>query len=101
LSNLVASLQGRVTELEDVVMEESDDDTEGEAVSLLLLSLDPVENMVVIPIPAPSVVQTLVPIDFVPPSLCSSPSPPYVQDVEDDPLHDGVPEYLVNPEVDL
>ena len=76
LSNLVASLQGRVAEVEDAMMEESN--AEGEVVSMLSSDLDPVENMVAIPVPAPSIVCTLVPVEFVPSSLHSSPSPPYV-----------------------
>jgi hypothetical protein len=67
--------------------------------------LDPVENMVAIPIPAPSIVHTLVeiPEEFVPPilrpssSVLSTPSLEYVQALEDDPAHDGIPEYWVDP----
>jgi hypothetical protein len=99
LSNLVTSLQGRVAKLEDAVMEDSDEDAEGEVLSSSSSSdMEPVENMVVIPVPALSVPYMLVPVEFIPPSVCSSPSP-YVQDVEDDPLHDGVPEYWVDPDV--
>ena len=62
-----------------------------------------VENIVVIPVPAPSVVHTLIlvetPEEFIPPSLCSTPSHPYIQDREEDLLHDGVPEYWVDPGV--
>ena len=68
--------------------------------------LDPVENMVAIPIPAPSVVHTLVeiPEEFVPPILQSSssvmltPSPEYVQALEEDPASHGVPEFWADPE---
>jgi hypothetical protein len=62
-----------------------------------LTDVDLVENMVAIFIPAPSVIHTLVeiPEEFIFLSLRSTPSP-YVQAVEDDPLHDGVPEYLVD-----
>jgi hypothetical protein len=93
----MVSLQGRVAELEDVVMEESDD-AKGEVVSSSSSDLDPVKNMVAIPVPGPSIVQTLILVDFVPPSLHSSLSP-YVAAVEDDPSHDGVPEYWVDPDV--
>jgi hypothetical protein len=60
--------------------------------------VDPVENMVAILIPAPSIIHTLVeiPKEFILPSLRSTPSPPYVQAVEDDLSHDGVLEYWVN-----
>jgi hypothetical protein len=72
-------------------------------------SLDPVENMVAIPVPAPSIVHTLVeiPEEFVPPILRSSsavpstPSPEYVQALEDDPAHDGIPEYWADPEAGI
>jgi hypothetical protein len=95
LAGLITSLQGRVGELEDVVMEESDDDAEGEVVSLSLSDMELVENMVALPVPAPLMFcYTLVPVEtpgeFVPPSLHSTPSPPYVKPVEDDLSHDGV-----------
>jgi hypothetical protein len=62
--------------------------------------------MVAIPVPAPSVIHTLVaiPEEFVPPILQSSsavpstPSPEYVQALEDDPAHDETPEYWADPE---
>ena len=62
--------------------------------------------MVVIPIPAPSVVHTLVevPEEFVPPilrsssSVASTPSPEYVQVLEEDPASYGVPEFWADPE---
>jgi hypothetical protein len=79
------SLQVWIKELEDMVMEGSDEDAEGDtAVSTSSSDLDPVENMVAIPIPTPSIVHgALIPIkvleEFIPPSLCSTPSPPYVQ----------------------
>lgn len=59
------------------------------------------ENMIVIPVPTPSVVHTLIPIDFVPPVLQSkvTPSPGYVEAYNDNLLHDGVPEYWVDPDV--
>jgi hypothetical protein len=68
--------------------------------------LDPVENLVAIPVLAPSVIHTLVeiPEEFVPPILRpssavpSTPSPEYVEAVEDDLLHDGVLEYWADPE---
>jgi hypothetical protein len=50
--------------------------------------------MVVIPIPAPSMVHSLVlvkvPLEFVPPVLHSSPSPLYVEAWKEDLMHDGV-----------
>jgi hypothetical protein len=77
-----------------------------EVVSSSSSDLDPVENMVAIPVPAPSVIHTLVaiPEEFVPPILQpssavpSTPSPEYVQALEDDPAHDGTPEYWTDPE---
>lgn len=54
-------------------MNGSEDNGEGNMVasSSSSLDLDPVENMVTIPVPAPAVVQTLVeiPEGYVPPSL--------------------------------
>jgi hypothetical protein len=105
LVNLVLALQSRVTEVEDAVMEESEG-SGGEVVSSSSSDLDPVENMVAIPIPGPSVIHTLVaiPEEFVPLILRSSsavpstPSPEYVQALEDDPAHDGTPEYWADPE---
>jgi chromosome segregation ATPase len=105
LVNLVLALQGRIAEVEDAVMEESEGGEE--VVSSSSSDLDPVENMVAIPIPGPSVIHTLVAIneEFVPPVLRSSPavpstpSPEYVQALEDDPAHDGTPEYWADPEV--
>jgi hypothetical protein len=104
LVNLVLALQGRVSEVEDAVMEESEGGEE--VVSSSSSDLDPVENMVAIPVPGPSVVHTLVaiPEEYVPPVLRSSsavpstPSPEYVQALEDDPAHDGTPEYWADPE---
>jgi hypothetical protein len=69
-------------------------------------NLDPIENMVAIPVPAPSIIHTLVaiPEEFIPPIFRASsavlltPSPEYVQALEDDPAHDGTPEYWVDPE---
>ena len=83
--NLVLSLQGRLTEVEGAVMEESEEEN-AEVPSSSSSDLDPVENMVAIPIPASSVVHMLVeiPEEFVPPILRSSssvtltPSPKYV-----------------------
>jgi hypothetical protein len=106
LSSLIHSIWDCVNNLEDAVMEESDDDTEGEmALSLSSTDLDPVKNMVATPVSAPSVVHHSlilieVPEEFIPPSLHSTPSPPYVQAREDDLSHDGVLEYWVDPEVD-
>jgi hypothetical protein len=105
LVHLVVSVQSRVSELEDAVMGESEEGGE-EVVSSSSSDLDPVENMVAIPVPAPSVIHTLVeiPEEFVPPILQpssavpSTPSPEYVQALEDDPAHDGTPEYWADPE---
>jgi chromosome segregation ATPase len=102
LMTLVVALQGRVGELEDAVMEEASD-VEGDrtAVSTSSSEFDPVENMVAIPIPPPVI--TLIPIEvpeaFIPPSLHSSPSPPYVASREEDPESHGVAEYWADPEV--
>ena len=103
--NLVLALQGRLSQVEDVVMEESED--EAEVPSSSSSDLDPVENMVAIPVPAPSIVHTLVevPEEFVPPilrstpSVTSTPSPEYVQALEEDPSSYGVPEFWADPEV--
>jgi hypothetical protein len=56
--------------------------------------LEPVENMVAIPVPGPSVITTLVPLDseYIPPVLRVTPSPPYVAERSEDPAHGGVPE---------
>jgi hypothetical protein len=105
LVTLILSVQARVAEVEDAVMEESEEG-DAEVVSSSSSDLDPIENMVAIPVPAPSVVHTLVeiPEEFVPPILQSSssvpltPSPEYVQALEDDPAHNGIPEYWVDPE---
>jgi hypothetical protein len=76
LDHLITSLQSCVSEVEDTVMEESD--AEGEVVdssdSSLSTDVEPVENMVAIPVPTPgTVVHLLVPIkvpqEFVPPAL--------------------------------
>ena len=101
--NLVLALQGRLTQVEDVVMEESEEDVEVPS-SSSSSDLDPVENMVAIPIPALSIVHTLVeiPEEFIPPILRSSlsvpstPSPEYVQALEEDPASHGVPEFWAN-----
>jgi hypothetical protein len=111
LTNLVISLQSRVSEVEDAMMEESEGDNGREVVSSSSSDTDPVENLVAIPVPGPSVVHTLVeiPEDFISPilqsssSVLSTPSPEYVQALEDDPAHNGTPEYWADPEagVDL
>jgi hypothetical protein len=108
LVNLVLTLQNRVGEIEDAVMEESEG-SGPEVVSSSSSDLDPIENMVAIPVPAPSIVHTLVavPEEFVPPILRSSPgipstpSPEYVQALEDDPAHDGTLEYWADPEASV
>jgi hypothetical protein len=105
LVRLVVSVQSRVSELEDAVMEESKEGSQ-EVVSSSSSDLDPVENLVAIPVPAPSIIHMLVeiPEEFVPPILwpssavLSTPSPEYVEAVEDDPVHDGTPEYWADPE---
>jgi chromosome segregation ATPase len=102
LTTLVVSLQGRVGELEDAVMEEASDvDGEGTAVSTSSSEFDLVENMVAILIPPPII--TLIPVEvpeaFIPPSLHTTPSPPYVESREEDPENDGVPEYWADPAV--
>jgi hypothetical protein len=101
LAALLLSVQSRVSEVEDAVMVESEDDAEGEtALSSSSSDVDPVENMVAIPVPAPSIIHMLVeiPEEFVPPILRPPSSPPYVQAAEEDPLHNGVPEYWADPE---
>ena len=98
--NLVLSLQGRLTEVEDAMMEESEEE-EAEVLSPSSSDLDPVENMVTILILAPSIVHMLVevPEEFVPlilrtsSSVTSTPSPKYVQALEEDPSHAGVPKF--------
>jgi hypothetical protein len=78
----------------------SDVDGEGDTAVSTSSEFDPVEDMVVIPIPPP-VIHTLIPVEvpeaFIPPSLRTTPSPPYVASCEEDPVHDGVPEYWVDP----
>jgi hypothetical protein len=108
LVDLVLALQNRVGEIEDAVMEESEGSGQ-EVVSSSSSDLDPIENMVAIPVPAPSIIHTLVaiPEEFVPPILRSSstvpstPSPEYVQALEDDLAHDGTPEYWADPEAGI
>ena len=96
---LLSSLNNHVIELEDSVMEEEDAERE-EVASSSSSDFGPVENMVAIPVPAPSVIHTLIPVPdaYIPPSVRLLPSP-YVQAWEEDPIHSGVPEYWVNPEV--
>ena len=94
------SLQGRLTEVEDTMMEDSEGVQE-EVSSSSSSDLDPIENMVAIPVPAPSIIHMLVeiPEEFVPlilqpsSSVASTPSPKYVQALEEDPSHAGIPEY--------
>ena len=87
-------------------MEESgDEDAAGDtAVSSLSSEFDLVENMVAIPIPPP-VIHTLIPVEvpeaFIPLSLCSTPSLPYIQARGEDLAHGGVPEYWADPEAGL
>jgi chromosome segregation ATPase len=83
---LILSVQSHVTEVEDVVMADSEEDDSGEVVFSSSSDVDPVEDMVAIPVPALSVIHTLVeiPEEFVPPilrpssSIPSTPSPEYV-----------------------
>jgi hypothetical protein len=105
LASLITSIQSRVGELEDVVMEDVEKlDAEGEIVesldSLSSTDVDPVENMVVISVPAPSQIHSLIPIEvpleFIPLSLRGTPSPPYFLAREDDPAHDRVLEHWVD-----
>ena len=104
--NLVLAVQGRLTQVEDIVMEESEEEDAEVPSSSSSSDLDPVENMVAIPVPAPSVIHTLVeiPEEFVPPilrsssSVASTPSPKYVQALEEDPASYGVPEFWADPE---
>ena len=106
--NLVLAVQGHVSQVEDAVMEESEEE-DIEVPSSSSSDIDPVENMVAILVLAPSVIHTLVeiPEEFVPPILQSSlsvtltPSPEYVQALEEDPSHAGVPEFWADPEVGL
>ena len=98
---LLSSLNTQVMELENSVMEEAD--AEGEVASSSSSSDfgGLVENMVAIPVPAPVVMHTLITIPdvYIPLSVRSLPSPPYVQAQEEDLVHSGVPEYWANPEV--
>jgi hypothetical protein len=95
LASHLGAFQARVMDLEDVMMSDSED-TKGE-LSDSSTDVDPVENMVAIPVPGPSVIHTLVPVEtpseFIPPSLHATPSPPYVAEQAEDPEHHGVPEY--------
>jgi hypothetical protein len=98
-------MQGRVGELEHAVMGDVNEDVEGDTVVLSSSSeFNPVENMVAIPIPPP-VVHMLIPVEvskaFIPLSLQTTRSPPYVVDCLEDPVHDGVPEYWADPEAGL
>jgi hypothetical protein len=72
LVTLLLLVQHCIADVEDAVMDTNLDEGEGNTVvSSSSSELDPVENMVVIPVPAPAVVQTLVeiPEEYVPPSL--------------------------------
>ena len=99
---LLSSLNNQVMELEDSVMEDRESDTVGEEVGSSSSSeFGLMENMVAIPVPAPSMVHTLIPVPdvYIPLSVHMSPSPPHVQAQEEDPVHSGVPEYWANPGV--
>ena len=96
---LMSSFSDCLMEVEDAIMEESN--AEGEAAaSSSSLDFGPVENMVAIPVPGPSVIHTLTPIPdvYIPQSVHSSPSPPYVEAWEEDPIHSGVPEDWAGPD---
>ena len=96
---LLHSFSDRLNKVEDVMVE--DLDTEGEAAASSSSSdFGPVKNMVVIPVPGPSVIHTLTPIPdmYIPPSVCLSLSPLYVQAQEEDPIHSGVLEYWAGPD---
>jgi hypothetical protein len=101
LASRLSAFQVRLLKIEDVLMEDAD--AEGEP-SDSSSDQDPVENIVAIPVPGPSVVHTLVPVEvpseYIPPSLCVTPSPPHVAEHMEDPEHSGVPEYWVDQEVD-
>jgi hypothetical protein len=101
----VNSLQAHLERVEDVmVVDESGSDSGSESTDV-----DPVKNIVVIPIPPP-IIHHLVPIEdmlmeFIPPVLCDpnplvvveqvqedeDPIPVYVEDHQDNPVHGGVP----------
>ena len=96
---LLQSFSNHLNEVEGAMVE--DPDTKGEAAaSSSSLDFGPTENMVAIPVPGPLVIHTLTPISdvFIPPSVCSSPSPPYVQAWEEDPVYSGVPECWAGPD---
>jgi hypothetical protein len=109
LASLLLSVQSCVAEVEDAMMEGTNEDLEGKVLSSSSSDLDPVENMVAIPVPALSIIHMLVeiPEEFIPPIFCmsssvpSTPSSPYVQAMEEDPSHDGTPEYWVDPEANV
>jgi hypothetical protein len=65
LTSLILSVQARVAEVEDAVMEESEEGDGGEVVSSSSSDLDPVENMVAIPVPAPITFHTECPINSI------------------------------------
>ena len=82
-------------DLEDMVMSDSED-ANGEPLDSST-DINPVENVVAIPVPGLLVIHTLVPVDtpseFISPSLWESPSPLYIAEHGEDPEHHGVPEY--------
>jgi chromosome segregation ATPase len=88
----LSNFQIHLTDIEDAVMESSD--AEGEP-SDSSSDLEPVENMVAIPVPGPSVITTLIPVDskYIPPVLRVTPSPLYVAEQSKDPAHGGVLEF--------
>ena len=65
------SFSGHLNEVEDAMVEDSDAEVEA-AASSSSSDFGPVENMVAIPVPGPSVIHTLTPIPdaFIPPSVC-------------------------------
>ena len=67
LASLVLALQNWVGELEDMMLVDLEEEESGPSVlSSLLTDVDLVENMVVIPVPASSVIHTLIPIETPP-----------------------------------
>jgi hypothetical protein len=100
LASRLSAFQVRILEIEDVLMDDAN--AEGEPLDLSS-DHDPVENVNAIPVPGPSVVHTLVPVEvpskYIPPSLHVTPSPPYVASHGDNLEHSGVPEYWVDSDV--
>jgi hypothetical protein len=100
LASRLLAFQVRLLEVEDILME--DTDAEGEPLDSSS-NLNPVENVIAIPVPGSAVVHTLVPVEvpskFVPLSLHITPSPPNVAEHGEDPEHNSIPEYWAESEV--